>query len=231
MSFVQLYDEVEKEVRKKYSKEEVLLEYGMGGTMFGRPYGCIKIGGRLSFFDEKNSIEQIIRTVDDLVENYIGNLLQEEGSEMKTEIKYFLEPGAIFSKASAGACGYDIAIIQKPKLCSDVRGVAYWKAPTGVYLELPENIYGNLQPRSSSAKYGYDINPGVIDPDYRGEIFLTFRPGSQLPDLREPCAQIILVPFLSDVKLKAVRSLEDLEITQRGTDGFGSTSDPKGVSK
>lgn len=99
--------------------------------------------------------------------------------------------------------------------------------PTGVAIELPENFVGLVCPRSGLAvKHQITIlnSPGVIDPDYRGEIYAvlhslapydkayTIEPGERV-------AQLVVVPCW----MGSLVSAERLSPTARGSNGFGST--------
>jgi dUTP pyrophosphatase len=66
--------------------------------------------------------------------------------------------------------------------------------------------------------------PGVVDPDYIGEIRVALFNGSMEPHYvkhRDRIAQILVVPFLSGNVLEVA----ELPETVRGTRGFGSTGD------
>ena len=96
---------------------------------------------------------------------------------------------------------------------------------TGLFLALPENYEAQIRPRSGLAyKNGITVlnSPGTIDADYRGEIGVIL---INLSD--EPCvikdgdriAQMVVCPVMQ-AQLKEV---EDLNETERGKGGFGST--------
>jgi len=97
--------------------------------------------------------------------------------------------------------------------------------PTGICLEIPEGFVGLVFTRSGLAvkhQIGLANGVGVVDADYRGEIFIccenrsetvfTVKRGDRL-------AQLIVMPVPS-VKILEVEELSD---TERGENGFGST--------
>lgn len=95
---------------------------------------------------------------------------------------------------------------------------------TGVCVEIPENHFGILCPRSSAGKKGLSLvnTIGIIDSDYRGEIILLMRNNgvSAVPLRRgERVAQLLIVPYISP----EIEVVEELSETVRGTGGFGST--------
>jgi len=97
---------------------------------------------------------------------------------------------------------------------------------TGIKLQLPKNTYGRISPRSGLAlKHGIDIAAGVIDADYRGEIFPILVNNSEkqitLP-VHTKIAQIIIVK-INTMDLEEVAELNE---TLRADGRFGST-DPK----
>lgn len=96
---------------------------------------------------------------------------------------------------------------------------------TGIAMEIPTGLVGLIYARSGMAcKKG--VAPankvGVIDSDYRGEIIVALHNHSQNPVSIEPgerIAQIVLAPYITaDFNI-----VEELNDTERGTGGFGST--------
>lgn len=96
---------------------------------------------------------------------------------------------------------------------------------TGVCVEIPVGYVGLLFPRSSISKTPLRManSVGVIDSGFTGEIKVPLYNTSEVEirdiDKYERIAQLVIVP-LADVSLEIVDELED---TERGTGGFGST--------
>ena len=99
---------------------------------------------------------------------------------------------------------------------------------SGISIQISDGYYVEVVPRSSIIKTDFQManSFGVIDPDYRGRIFIPFRyigigdgmlPAESL--LKQRIAQM-LVRKLETCSIEVVDSLED---TKRGTGGFGST--------
>lgn len=97
--------------------------------------------------------------------------------------------------------------------------------PTGIAISLPENTVAVISARSGlSAKKGITAanGIGVIDSDYRGEIFFsaanissedyTVTPGERV-------AQMMIMPVLRANFI----ACDELDETERGAGGFGST--------
>jgi len=97
--------------------------------------------------------------------------------------------------------------------------------PCGFAMALPDGYEAQVRPRSGLAvRHGVTVlnAPGTIDADYRGEVMVALvNLGTEAVILArgERIAQMVLAPVL-----RAQFSIEDeLDETERGTGGFGST--------
>ena len=96
---------------------------------------------------------------------------------------------------------------------------------TGLAFAIPKGYVGLVCARSSlGAKRG--LAPankvGVIDADYRGEVRVALHNHGGVPQVVEPgdrVAQLVIVPYLS----AQFAPVEELDGTERGSGGFGST--------
>lgn len=99
-----------------------------------------------------------------------------------------------------------------------------YKFKIGWSMEIPDNYFGLLVPRSSlSIKYGIVLKNvfGIIDSDYRDEIIVELFNSSNNPykiEFKEKIAQLIIIPYLH---INFILS-EKLSLTER-VGGFGST--------
>jgi len=97
--------------------------------------------------------------------------------------------------------------------------------PTGIAIALPPGIAGLVTPRSGlAAQHGITLvnTPGLIDPDYRGEIKVILRNEGResfAVEAGDRIAQLLLVPF-SAPEIEVVAALTR---TERGSAGFGSS--------
>lgn len=96
---------------------------------------------------------------------------------------------------------------------------------TGLKIALPEGFEAQVRPRSGlAAKHGISVlnAPGTIDADYRGDIGVILVNLSNTPFRIEPGERIaqLVVAAVSQVEWL---STTDLDETQRGGGGFGST--------
>lgn len=98
--------------------------------------------------------------------------------------------------------------------------------PTGIAISLSDRNYGAfIFPRSSlSSKFGISLANcvGVVDSDYRGEIKVPLINHSDEPftvNNGDRIAQLVIMP----VVIPEFIETEELDDTERGTGGFGST--------
>lgn len=99
------------------------------------------------------------------------------------------------------------------------------RIPTGLALAIPAGYEGQVRPRSGLAsRNGITVlnTPGTIDSDYRGELQIILANFGQEPFAIERgarVAQFVVAP----VSQCRIEDVEDLDETERGADGFGST--------
>lgn len=96
--------------------------------------------------------------------------------------------------------------------------------PTGLKVALPVGHYGQILSRSSLAVNGIVTTGGVIDASYRGEIKIILNNNSAkefhvVPGQR--VAQLVIIKLFEGT----VREVQELESTERGEQGFGSTGE------
>lgn len=122
-----------------------------------------------------------------------------------------------------GDAGLDLACVEDFALAPGERDAI----GTGVAVALPEGVAGLVVPRSGlAARHGISIvnGPGLVDPNYRGEIRVLLINLGHEPfsaSAGDRIAQLLLVPFVA----AGVAVLDDLEPfgDDRGEAGFGSS--------
>lgn len=136
-----------------------------------------------------------------------------------------LHPNAVIpQRATPGSAGMDlVACIEEPVLLP-AGGRAM--IPTGLAMAIPTAEWvGLVYARSGLAvRHGITLSNsvGVIDSDYRGEIRVGLCNLGQEPYTIQPgerIAQLVISPVL----LPPVEEADELDSTERGTGGFGST--------
>ena len=127
------------------------------------------------------------------------------------------------SYGTAEAAGADLYACLEEAVTIEPNDTAF--IPTGIALEVPRHCAGLVYARSGLAcKKG--LAPankvGVIDSDYRGEIFVALHNHgtlAQIVENGERIAQIVITPVMQPV----YETAEALSDTVRGEGGFGST--------
>jgi dUTP pyrophosphatase len=125
------------------------------------------------------------------------------------------------SYASDGAAGLDVVAAEASTLAPGARHAV----ATGFAIAIPEGYEVQVRPRSGLAlKHGITClnTPGTIDSDYRGEVkVILANLGAEPFEIRRGERIAQLVP--AAVQRAAFREVDDLDSTERGSGGFGST--------
>ena len=124
---------------------------------------------------------------------------------------------------SNGATGMDLSADIDAEV--ELKPLERFLFPTGIAISLPKDLEAQIRPRSGLAiKNGITLlnTPGTVDSDYRGEIKVilvnisndkyTIKPGDRI-------AQMVLSQFVQG----QFELVENLDETDRGSSGFGST--------
>lgn len=127
------------------------------------------------------------------------------------------------ARMSEGASGYDIFACMPYPLAIPARQILV--VPCGFRMELPRGYEAQIRSRSGlSAKKGiFCLNGvGTIDSDYRGEVGAVMANFTDVAFTVEPEMRIaqMVICKLPDVSIEEVA---DLEISERGENGYGST--------
>ena len=97
--------------------------------------------------------------------------------------------------------------------------------PTGIAIAVPEGFEVQIRPRSGlAAKHNITVlnTPGTIDADYRGELkVILINLGNEAFKIEKGfrIAQMVLSPVVK----AEINEVQDLNDTERGKGGFGST--------
>jgi dUTP pyrophosphatase len=134
-----------------------------------------------------------------------------------------LDPRArVPTRAYPGDAGLDLHALEDVALEPGERA----SVRTGIAVEIPEGEAGLVLPRSGlAARHGISLvnAPGLIDSGYRGEIvvlLLNTDPSERFEMAAgDRIAQLVLVKVQTPVVLE----VEELEMSERGAGGFGSS--------
>lgn len=142
--------------------------------------------------------------------------------EVELRVQRTEKASSLISYAKPGDAGLDLrsavdTLIQPGERCL---------VPCGIKAAIPEGYAGLVVPRSGlAAKHGISIvnAPGLIDSGYRGEIqaILLNTDKSEPFDISQGdrIAQLVII----EVPKVTVVEVDQLDITSRGEDGFGSS--------
>ncbi len=123
--------------------------------------------------------------------------------------------------ATAGAAGMDVMSAEDITIAPGARHAV----ATGFAVAIPYGYEIQVRPRSGLAyKHGITVpnTPGTIDSDYRGELkVLLINHGAQpfTVERGDRVAQLVLAPVVQ----AAWSEVAELDVTERGAGGFGST--------
>ena len=142
---------------------------------------------------------------------------------MQLKIKK-LRPEAVLPKrATPESAGLDLCACLEQDLT--IEPFQLVRVPTGLAIALEPGTVGLVYARSGLAsKFGVTLSNcvGVIDSDYRGELQVAMTNHSKTPYTIRPgdrIAQLVVSP----VFLPEVEEAPELDETERGAGGFGST--------
>jgi len=160
--------------------------------------------------------------------------------QKKVSIKLLRDLAVMPSYATEGSAGLDVcacftsaADLKSPEGVVSMIGDTLFISPgqrvlipTGLALSMPENTEAQVRPRSGLAlKQGLTVlnAPGTIDSDYRGEVGIILINLSQTVQQVKSGDRIAQLVFAEVWKPTELEEVVDLDATQRGAGGFGST--------
>ena len=123
--------------------------------------------------------------------------------------------------ATSGAAGMDVVSAEDVTIAPGARH----PVATGLSVAIPQGYEIQVRPRSGLAfKHGITVpnTPGTIDSDYRGELkVLLINHGTEDFAIArgDRVAQLVLAPVVQ----AAWSEVDELDATERGAGGFGST--------
>jgi len=123
--------------------------------------------------------------------------------------------------ATSGAAGMDVVSAEDVTLAPGARHAV----ATGLAMAIPQGYEVQVRPRSGLAlKHGITVpnTPGTIDSDYRGELKVILINLGTEPFViarGDRVAQLVLAPVVQ----AAWNEVIELDATERGAGGFGST--------
>jgi dUTP pyrophosphatase len=129
--------------------------------------------------------------------------------------------------ATAGAAGMDVVSAEEVTIAPGARHAV----ATGLAMAIPQGYEIQVRPRSGLAlKHGITVpnTPGTIDSDYRGELkVILINLGAEPFAIArgDRVAQLVLAPVVQ----ASWDEVAELDATERGAGGFGSTGGHAGL--
>jgi dUTP pyrophosphatase len=124
-----------------------------------------------------------------------------------------------------GAAGLDLFAATKENKKILIAPNSAEMIPTGIAIAVPSGYEAQIRPRSGlAAKNGITVlnSPGTIDSDYRGEILVILINHSK-KGFEVVRGMRIAQMVISKIEQFNLISVDELNTTDRGKDGFGST--------
>lgn len=141
---------------------------------------------------------------------------------IELQVKTLTDNAVIPQSAYVGDAGIDLRAVERIVLQPFERKLI----PTGLAVAIPDGYAGFVLPRSGSAiKMGLSLvnAPGLIDSGYRGElkcIAINLDPHEPIEiEIGDRIAQLVIMK----VERANIVRVEQLDDTQRGESGFGSS--------
>lgn len=141
-------------------------------------------------------------------------------------VKKLSENATLPKRGSAGAAGYDLSSAEDTVV--PARGKAVVK--TDIAIRVPKGTYGRVAPRSGLAVKNFiDTGAGVVDEDYRGNVGVVLFNHSDV-DFQVKKGDRVAQLVLEVIKTPEVEEVEELDDTERGANGYGSTGVDKSLA-
>jgi len=132
-------------------------------------------------------------------------------------VKRLTETARLPTRGTPGSAGLDLYADEAVRI-----EPGQWRLiSTGISVAIPPHFVGLVWPRSGLACKGITTDAGVIDADYRGELFVLLvnfsnNPLDISPGMR--IGQLLIQPVFPHIT-----EVDELPDTERGASGFGST--------
>lgn len=123
-------------------------------------------------------------------------------------------------RKSSCAAGLDLYSCESVKISPKSRKLV----STGIKIQIPNDCYARISPRSGLSLSSIDVGAGVVDADYKGIIkvlLINNKDEDYNVDVGDRVAQLVFEKIYND-SLVLVDETE-LEFSERGEGGFGST--------
>mmetsp|Transcript_18749 Transcript_18749/g.46564 ORF Transcript_18749/g.46564 Transcript_18749/m.46564 type:complete len:168 (-) Transcript_18749:54-557(-) len=135
-------------------------------------------------------------------------------------VKKLSEDATIPTKGSVLSAGFDLYAAKPTSIGPGERGIV----ATDISIKCPPGTYARIAPRSGLAvKKGIDCGAGVVDADYRGPVGVVLFNLDKTNTFEVQKGDRIAQMILEKINMAGIVEVQDLDETERGAGGFGST--------
>ena len=143
-------------------------------------------------------------------------------AELRVNVTRLVDHAVLPARATPGSVGYDLCASHDSKIPPGGKGLI----GTGLAMAIPYGCYGRIAPRSSLAWINHvDVGAGVVDPDYTGEVKVLLYNLDRSHHFEVHAGDRIAQLVVERVALPEMVEVDELDATDRGDGGFGSTPD------
>ncbi len=154
---------------------------------------------------------------------------------MILNVKKLVENAILPAYGSSYAAGIDVCSTsahsippRSRKLVGTGLSISWTSGSSSGSTQNAEDFYIRVAPRSGlAAKQSIDVGAGVIDYDYRGEVFVLLINHHNENTYEVKSGEKIAQLIMERIKRPSILEVDQHSETERGAGGFGSTDKPK----
>jgi len=143
---------------------------------------------------------------------------KEKNADGIMKVKLLNDIAKVPERKTSGAAGFDLYCSRR----TEIPAGETVNVPTGIIIGFDKKYFGLVRERSSYASKGLTTRGGIIDEDYRGEVYMMIHNGGDSRydiEAGERVAQLVVMRYYTP----DIEQVESLDETERGSGGFGST--------
>lgn len=225
----EIYDDRELEIHFEFENNEFMSEFNnFFGIKCDDEYGCVNLNNNnalefLHKFYGNENVWNFSRKKEKIYFKWCKEIATLRKTDYEFPVFRFSRkrPDAVAPfKTRVTDSGYDLVLLEK---VNQIGNVEFYD--TGISVSPPFGWYFDLVPRSSISKSGYILanSVGIIDRTYTGNVIVPLiKINKNAEDLKLPNRLVQLIP--RPIVHFEVKEIEELDSTERGTGGFGSTN-------
>jgi dUTP pyrophosphatase len=151
----------------------------------------------------------------------VSHIYQEVFTIPYLQVKTLTKTAKLPTRGSDGAIGLDLYADCPPLMIGPNERALI---STGIAIAVPVGYYGRIAPRSGLAsKNGINVLGGVIDDDYRGEIFVLLHNTNAMSGFAVANGMRVAQLIMERAEQLGIQEVSELPPSDRGESGFGST--------